>query len=385
VHWITRISVVGIAVTTAALVILISAFNGIEQMVEKLYSDFDADIVIRPAQRKTFYTYEIDTAQLASLEEVRVLIPAVEETVVLKHEQKWVNAKLLGVDDRFLDLSKMDEHMVDGFPVLSDFGEPNAIVGASLLDKLGGFVPSVGYESLIFYAPKRNVRMKLGASPFKIKRINVSGRVNFNREVNVESVVIPIETARELLGYKNESSQLLIGLRANADPEDVKEKIKVLVGKNFVVKTRFEKNELIYKTSQSEKIIVIIILLFVFVIAAFTLVAALTMLFLEKKQNLLTLSAIGADKSMLFRVILLEGLLIATKGVFIGFLIGYGVCALQIFGELLIMPNSAGEAFPVVVKWKDGIFILSMVFVLSFLASYLPSKFLVRAWNKSET
>jgi lipoprotein-releasing system permease protein len=385
VHWITRISVVGIAVTTAALVILISAFNGIEQMVEKLYSDFDADIVIRPAQRKTFYTYEIDTAQLASLEEVRVLIPAVEETVVLKHEQKWVNAKLLGVDDRFLDLSKMDEHMVDGFPVLSDFGEPNAIVGASLLDKLGGFVPSVGYESLIFYAPKRNVRMKLGASPIKIKRINVSGRVNFNREVNVESVVIPIETARELLGYKNESSQLLIGLRANADPEDVKEKIKVLVGKNFVVKTRFEKNELIYKTSQSEKIIVIIILLFVFVIAAFTLVAALTMLFLEKKQNLLTLSAIGADKSMLFRVILLEGLLIATKGVFIGFLIGYGVCALQIFGELLIMPNSAGEAFPVVVKWKDGIFILSMVFVLSFLASYLPSKFLVRAWNKSET
>jgi lipoprotein-releasing system permease protein len=385
VHWITRISVVGIAVTTAALVILISAFNGIEQMVEKLYSDFDADIVIRPAQRKTFYTYEIDTAQLASLEEVRVLIPAVEETVVLKHEQKWVNAKLLGVDDRFLDLSKMDEHMVDGFPVLSDFGEPNAIVGASLLDKLGGFVPSVGYESLIFYAPKRNVRMKLGASPFKIKRINVSGRVNFNREVNVESVVIPIETARELLGYKNESSQLLIGLSANADPEDVKEKIKVLVGKNFVVKTRFEKNELIYKTSQSEKIIVIIILLFVFVIAAFTLVAALTMLFLEKKQNLLTLSAIGADKSMLFRVILLEGLLIATKGVFIGFLIGYGVCALQIFGELLIMPNSAGEAFPVVVKWKDGIFILSMVFVLSFLASYLPSKFLVRAWNKSET
>ena len=124
--------------------------------------------------------------------------------------------------------------------------------------------------------------------------------------------------------------------------------------------------------------IVVIILLFVFVIAAFTLVSALTMLYIEKKDNLKTLSAIGANQDDLFRVILLEGLLISFRGIVFGMLLGYAICSIQYFGSPLVMPNSNNEPFPIAMKLWDGVLIFGMVSTISFLASYLPAKFIFR-------
>lgn len=348
-------------------------------MVEKLYSDFDVDISIVPADRKTFFTYELDSARLMDVSGVAQVLPAVEEIVVLKHEQKWGNAQVLGIDSAFLSIAKMNEHMVDGYGVLHEGDRNLIVVGATLLDKLDGFVPTFGYESLVCYAPKRGIRMKLGSTPFKTKNLLVSGRMNYNREVNADRFIMDLEQCRELLGYHNECTAYFIDLEPEVEPEDLSEKIQELVGENFQVKTRYQKNELIYKTSKSEKMIVVIILLFVFIIAAFTLVAALTMLYIEKKANLKTLNAIGADQSTLFKIMMIEGLLIARKGVVIGLILGYGICFAQLWGDLLVMPNSAGEPFPIALRWMDFGMILVMVSTISFLASYLPAKFLIRS------
>ena len=124
-----------------------------------------------------------------------------------------------------------------------------------------------------------------------------------------------------------------------------------------------------------------IILLFVFIIAAFTLVAALTMMFIEKKGNLGTLQAIGADKSFIFKIFFSEGLLISFKGILIGLVLGYGVCLSQIYGKLLIMPNSADEPFPMRISFEDGFLIITLVSIISILASYLPAKYLLRGDN----
>jgi lipoprotein-releasing system permease protein len=363
------------------LVILLSAFNGIEEMVEKLYSDFDPDITIRNAKGKTFYENQINVKDIESVSGVKTSSLGLEEVVVLKHEKKWVNANLIGVDAKFFDVAKVSEHMVDGYPSLQVDGKDAAVIGATLLDKLEGFIPSVGYENISIFSPKRDMKIRLGKSPFTISRIEIAGRMNYNREVNAEFILVPLNFAQKLLSYDSEFSVVFIDIKKGYDNEDVKQDLKAKLGADFEVKTNFEKNELIYKTSQSEKVIVIIILLFVFIIAAFTLVAALTMMFIEKKGNLGTLQAIGADKSFIFKIFFSEGLLISFKGILIGLVLGYGVCLSQIYGKLLIMPNSADEPFPMRISFEDGFLIITLVSIISILASYLPAKYLLRGDN----
>jgi lipoprotein-releasing system permease protein len=387
INLITRISVVGIAVITAALVILLSAFNGIESMIEKLYSDFDPDITIRSEVGKTFPEDLISFSELEKIEGIANVSRAIEEVVVIKHEKKWVNAALVGVDSNFLDMSRMKvidkngryEHIVDGQPILEYEGQSFGLIGATLLDKLGGFIPErSGFEQVIVYAPKRDVKVRLGSNPFKTSLLSISGRINFNREVNAENLLVPIATASEMLNYEKDITAIYVDVNAAYTNDEVKTSIQKVLGTNFSVKTNFEKNELIFKTSKSEKMIVLIILLFIFILAAFNLVASLTMLFVEKKENVATMIAYGANNSTVFRIFFFEGMLICAKGIIAGLVIGYGVCFAQLKLALLTMPNSGGEPFPIHVNLLDGLLIFSLVLLLSFLFSFLPVRLLVK-------
>ena len=361
------------------MVILLSAFNGIESMIEKLYSDFDTDITIRSNAGKTFSENQLDFSTLLHVEGVKNVSRAIEEVVVLKHEKKWVNASLVGVDSSFLTITRMAEHMVDGKPVLTDKNGDFGILGASLLDKLGGFIPEkMGYEQVILYAPKRDSKVRLGSNPFHTSIVNVAGRMNFNREVNAEMIVLPIQLAKEVLNYNDAITAVYIDVDPDASNEEVKQILLAKLGSDFNVKTNYEKNELIYKTSKSEKVIVLIILVFIFILAAFNLIASLTMLFVEKKENVQTMIGFGADQRMVFRIFFIEGVLIAGKGILIGLLIGYGICLMQVYGGYLTMPNSGGEPFPVKLSFNDGLLIVSLVSVLSFLFSYLPVRYLLK-------
>ncbi len=379
INLITRVSVVGIAIITAALIILLSAFNGIEMMIEQLYSEFDSDITIHVKEGKTFSENRIDSKSISMLPEVIGVSRAIEETVILKHEQKWVNAELIGVDSSFLKMSHMDSHMVDGVAILNDREENFALIGASLLDKLDGFIPEAyGHESLVCYVPKRRIKIRPGKSPFKSQIVNLSGRINFNKEVNASSFIVPLNLAKDLLGYKNQISALYIDCKNETSKEELKGKIQGLVGRQFDVKTSYEKNELVYKTSKSEKLIVLIILLFIFILAAFNLVASLTVLFVEKLENIKTMLSFGASKKFLFRIFFYEGLLIAGKGILFGVLLGYFVCFLQIQFDFITMPNSGGEPFPIRISLKDGSVIILLVSLLSVILSYLPVKYLIK-------
>ena len=376
---ITRISVVGISVITAALVILLSAFNGIESMVEKLYSEFDSDITIRSSKGKTFNENQIDFKKLESISGIQNHSKAVEEVVVLKHEKKWVNAHLVGVEPNFLTMTQMNDHMVDGYPMFKENGEDFAIIGASLLDNLGGYIPeNGGYETLLFYIPKRNAKVRLGSNPFNSTDVKLAGRMNFNREVNSDIVLLPIDFAKELLDYETDITAIYVDVQKDVSNDVVKQKIIDLLGNDFEVKTNYEKNELIYKTSKSEKIIVLFILIFIFILAAFNLVASLTMLFIEKMDNIKTMISFGASRKFVFNIFFFEGLMISLKGIVIGLLLGYSICSVQIFGQIIVMPNSLGEPFPMSISIFDGILIVFLVSTLSLLASYLPVKYLIK-------
>jgi len=363
---------------TAALVVLLSAFNGIETMIEGLFSDFDSDITIRLKEGKTFNERRIDIDKIAKIEGVTFYSRAIEEVVILKHEKKWINATLIGVDSTFLEMSQMKKHLIDGESKLYKNDLQLGIIGATLLDHLDGFIPeSFGHESLVCYAPKRNIKIRPGVSPFYSTLIKLSGRMNYNKEVNASSLIVPIELSRELLRYNDQISAYYISINSDNDTESIKAKIQSLVGTDFSVKTNYEKNELVFQTSKSEKIIVLIILLFIFILAAFNLIASLTMLFVEKMNDIKTMASFGMNRSFLFKIFFFEGLLIAGKGILAGLIIGYTVCLLQINYDLVTMPNSGGEAFPIAISLNDGLLIVFLVAFLSVLLSFLPVKYLI--------
>lgn len=349
-------------------------------MIEKLYSDFDAPITIRSAQTKTFFENEVDFSILKTNPEIKSYTRATEEIIVIKHEDKWANAKMYGVDSTFLKMSRMSAHMVDGFPALYENNEPVSIIGATLLDKLGGFIPQAfGRETVMLYGPKRDMKMSVGKNPFQTQFITVVGRLNFNREVNAESIVVPIELSQDLLGYgETEISALYVDLKEVKKKHQVKNDLQNKLGDQFVVKTNDEKNELIFQTSKSERLIVIVILVFIFILASFNLVASLTMLFVEKKEDIRILKSMGANTKLIFRIFFYEGILIAGKGILFGLILGYGICSFQLFTGLLEMPNSYGEPFPIVLTFFDAFLIIFLVSVLSFFASYFPVKMLLK-------
>lgn len=379
INLITMISVVGIAISTAALVILLSAFNGIEQMVIKLYSDFDPSISIRSAKAKTFNQGFIDFEKIKAVEGVQNISRAIEEVIILKHEDKWVHAEMVGVDTSFLAMSNMKDHLVDGTPTLYANNKPQAIFGAYLLDKLGGYIPMSDHiqEQITFNVPLREAKLRPGKNPLNVRIVSVSSRMNFNREVNAEKAVIPYDLANELLEYGEDITALYVDVSDNYNLNTVKEEIQAVVGNDFKVKTNFEKNELIFKTSQSERLIVYFILVFIFVLASFNLIASIAMLFVEKKSDITTLYGLGATKRTIFNIFFFEGLMIVGRGVILGLVIGYLVAFIQIYLGLVAMPSAPGESFPMLATWSDAFMIISSVSVLGLIVSYFPTKVLL--------
>lgn len=347
-------------------------------MIENLYSEFDSDIIVTPSSGKTFSGEALPFSKLSKITSIKSTSKVIDEIVVLRHEKKWVNARIYGVEDQFLKMSNAESHLIDGVASFKENNLSLGLIGAQLLDKLEGYIPSrTGYESILCYAPKRNAKISPTSNPFTTQTIHLAGRLNYNNEINQNLLLVPIDFAKELLGYESEVTALYINLNSNSQLEDTRDEIQQLLGNKYIVKTHLEKNEIIYKTSKSEKLILIAILIFVFLLAAVNLVASLTMIYIEKKKNVLTLQAMGANEKFIFRIFYYEGLLIAFKGIIIGFIIGLTVCFIQYFFKLIVLPNTIDQAFPINFTFIDGFLIFILVAILSFITSYFPVKYLV--------
>ena len=359
-----------------------------ESMIQNIYSEFDSDISVSARKGKTFNEAEVNWSDLSKIHGVKSYSRAVEEIVVLRHEKKWVNATLLGVEKTFLNaiqINKINEkgqylHLINGEGLIFEpkTGRGLGLSGGGLMQKLNLFIENPKErESILIYAPKRNAKIRPGKTPFNSERIFLAGSMNYNREVNDEKVLWPLKNARELLRYNNELTHILIDVDESSGLEnnEIKEKLHDVLGAKFKVKTNYEKNELIFQTSKSERMVVIVILIFIFILASFNLIASLTMLFLEKKENLLTLKCIGLTDSNIFRIFLYEGLLISGFGITFGLLFGYLICLVQVFFKLIIIPGP-DLPFPISFSLGDFFLILTSLAGLSFLFSYFPVRVL---------
>jgi lipoprotein-releasing system permease protein len=378
---VSMISVIGIAISTMAMIIVLSGFNGIEKVVEDLYNTFDPDIKITLNEGKTFRKNELQSTEIFELDGVSYGSEVIEQTVILEKGEKFEACKIKGVRADYIFNTSLDTLLTEGLPDLEYEGISFCIPGAILQSRLG-FTSDPRYDNQItINGMLRDKKISMTSQPFNQKKITVGGVFMTGLMTNDGKYVFSsLEFAENLLGYQDEITGLEVFAKdlSKSQLYRLKSKIEGLVGDKFKVQTREEQNALIFSATKSEKIAVFIILCFVMIIAAFSLIASLTMLILEKRKDVFTLYSIGFTKKDVRNLFFYEGVLINILGGLIGLILGLLICYLQIWFGIVPIQESIMESYPIEVEFMDIIYILITVISVGLLSSYFPVKYLVK-------
>lgn len=374
---ISGIATTGVAIGSLALVIVLSAFNGLEQLVQEMYTSFDPAVKISPAKGKTIGTDTFPVAEIRQLEGVEMLVPVLEETVFLQYGEDQTIATVKGVSPEYLTHLKLDKYVIDGDLTLEFEGRYYGFMGYGLADNLNLFVHA-GFEPIRVYAAKRDAANSINpANKFNVERIMPSGIVAVNPDFDYKYMFTSYDFTANLLDYKNAASHFEIVLTEGAQGEKVKAAIQNLLGPSYEVKTRMELNEVLFKTNKTEKWVTFLILSFILVVATFNLVGSLTMLIIDKKQDILLLHALGAERNTVRNVFLGEGLLITLLGASIGIGLGSVLVLAQQYIGFFPLQGGIVEYYPVALRVEDLLAIIGIVGLIGLGASWLPVKYTI--------
>jgi len=378
---ITLISIVVVAVVTAAMVVVLSTLNGISLLVDTLYSPFDQDITISAAVGKTFQRDSLDLAVIKALPEVQRTSWVIEENVLLRSGGQQTVATMKGVEPQYLEMSRLPTQMYSGDAEFDGVTGPLVILGAALKDGLGvpkddGVTRPLDVAALV----RGRTPGKLSQSSFEQQRVAVAGAFTINLEFDNQYMLAPIGLAAELLHYGDAVNALEIQAVKGTDPERLQRKIEAIAGPRFTVRTRHQKNALMYSTNATEKWFTFIVLAFIGLIGAFNIIASLTLMMIEKRQDMRTLSGMGVTEGFIRRVFFLEGLLIVLVGTVSGLVVGLGLCGLQEWTGMVSLQDSVVESYPVLVMWTDLILIFFAVMAIGTLAAWVPLRSLSRRY-----
>ena len=378
---VSGISVAGVAVVTAAMVIVLSVFNGFEGLVISLYNVFEAPIVVSPAEGKTLEFSSIPIDKILKTEGVIGYVEGLEESCLIRYRDKQYFARIKGVSDNFLELSEMDSMVVDGDAFMHVNGAPAAMIGSGVAYHLSANVNDP-INLLQIYVPKRGSSSTIDPSKaFNIKQIYATGVFSVQADFDLTYVITPIKFARQLLDHEGRISSLELALDPTVNIEMVREAIQEKLGSDYVVKDRFQQNELLYKIMKSEKWAVFMILSFILIISIFNVIGSLTMLIIEKKKDINILRSMGASEQLIQRIFVLEGIFISMIGAVGGLILGLLVCFAQIQFELIKL-NQGGnyivQSYPIEVQAMDVLSVFLVVATIGLLAAWLPVRKIIR-------
>jgi len=375
---ITGISMLGVGIGAMALVVVLSAFNGLERLVGGMYSSFQPDIRIELREGKTFHIDSLPESKIRVIEGIKYLSPSIEETILLKYKEAQFFVTAKGVTDEFLDMSGLDSMIYDGTLKIQEDGVNFIVLGYGVADQLNVFLNHV-FEPIKTYAAKRDA--KVGTQiheAFNTDVIFPSAIFSINPEFDYQYAVMPYEYTSKLLQQKNRVSSYEIGVDEEVDAETTAELIRSKIPSNYIVKTRYQLNELLYKTNQTEKWITFFILTFILGIASFNMLGSLTVLILEKKKDLYTLNAMGFTRAQMKKTFLIEGLLISIIGGGGGILLGLALCILQQnVGLLKLQEGGVSPYYPIEIQVSDIISVVLLVVIIGFVCSWLPTRWLL--------
>lgn len=379
---ISGISVVGVAVATMALVVTLSVFNGFHDLVASLFTSFDPQIEITPAEGKTAPADDPLLTKVRQLPQIEVATECVEDQALAVYEGRQAMVTIKGVDDNFDRLTHIREILLgDGSYELHAADMSYGIPGVRLADQLG-----TGYRyrsPLKIYAPRRQGQLDMSnpADGFVEDELFSPGVIFCVQQARYDKdyIITSINFTRNLFDQYGMLSSLELRLKPGSDFEAVKSQIKQICGERFHVKDRYEQQDDTFKIMKIEKLIAYIFLTFILMVACFNIIGSLSMLIIDKRNDVVTLRNLGANDRQITRIFLFEGRMISAFGAVIGILVGLLLCWIQQQFGVIALGSSAGSfivnAYPVSVHPWDVVLIFVTVLVVGFLSVWYPVRY----------
>ncbi len=374
---ISSISLLGVMVGTAALVVVLSVFNGFDDVVKSLINSFDPDLRITVLKGKNFLPEDAGKSKILVIPGVEAVSEIFEENSLVRYDDKQYITTMKGVDSKFVNVTGIDSMLSEGRFILEENNHPYAIVGQGVAYNLRMGLNFI--KPLIFYVPRRTgkVNMTNPTASFNREVVFPSGIFSIEQAFDSRYVILPIEIVRRLMEYDKEVTSLEVKIKEGADKDKVQSEIESITGPSFDVKNRFQQNEVFYRIMRSEKWATFLILFLILIIASFNIVGSLTMLIIDKKEDITTLRNLGASNTLIRKIFLTEGWLISilgsAAGVFLGTIISllqenYGLIKIGGSGTFVI------DAYPVNFQYSDLLLVWFTVVLIGFLAALLPAR-----------
>lgn len=382
---ISAVSVCGVALATLALICTLSVFNGFQDMVAGFFTAFDPELKITVREGKVFDPHESRLQQIHSMPEIEVWTETLEENAMVQYKDRQTMAVIKGVEDNFEQLTAIDSLLYGtGKFVLNDSIVDYGILGAELMSELGTGIQFV--DPLRIYAPKRNVRVNMAnpAASFNSDYLFSPGAVFVvnQQKYDARYILTSLSFARRLFDYDTEVSAIEIKLKPGSDTDAVEKKMEEILGERFVVQNRYEQQADVFRIMEIEKFISYLFLTFILAIACFNVIGSLSMLILDKRDDVDTLRNLGASDRLIARIFLFEGRLISVFGAGIGIILGLLLCFLQQKFGLISLGGGDGsfvvDAYPVSVHVTDVLLVFVTVIAVGFLSVWYPVKYLSR-------
>lgn len=373
---ISAISAVGMAIGTAALIIILSIYNGFDELVKSTLSNVEPDILITPAKGKVFIPEGEAFDRIKANPMIGEYDLILQENVFVDYDGHQGIAKAKGVDSAFEAESPLAEHITNGEFSLHKGQLPQMVVGAGLAYKMGMNPAFLASAELYFPIRDRNFSLANPAASIETVRMRPSGIFSVNQQIDDDLMIVPIEEMRKLLGYEEEVSGVEIRLAEGSTAKDIRSAIKHIqkeLGPEFKVLDRFRQNPSLYKMMRYEKAAIFLILIFVIIIIALNIFSSITMLIIEKKDDIETYRSLGATDQMLRHTFTLEGWLISLLGLAAGLVIGIGFSLAQQHFGFIKMPGSfLVNAYPVILQWQDVLATIAGVALIGYIIALLP-------------
>lgn len=372
----SRISMIAIAVSSCAMIILFSVFNGFESLVDDLYKAFYPGLKITTAHGK-FYNPQQVYQYLQKAKGIQVYSSVLEDNVLVNTEEgETIPVAIKGVDRNYLQVNELATYINKGNDTLLEGPLPTAILGQHIAATLGIDVDNVFARMMVYY-PNANATLSdlNPTNAFQSIVLKPDATFMVQEEFDGKYIVAPITAVQELMRQANRVSSVEIKMMPGFSAEKMQAILQSQLGKEYIVATRYEQNKAVYMVMRSEKWAGYAILLFVLLIASFNMVSALSLLVLEKQKDMGILRTMGILPSTLTKIILLEGLLWSLVGGLVGLCLGFILCFLQAQFKLIRIPGAfIIDAFPVVLLWSDVLIVLGTVSCVGLLAARYPAK-----------
>mgnify|MGYP000614164060 CR=1 FL=1 len=388
------VSVCGVVVATIALVCALSVYNGFNDLVSSLFSNFDPELKIMPRKGKVFDPTSEEIRKVRELPGIVCFSEVLQDNALVRYRDRQGVATLKGVDEQYEKLAQIDSILIDGKFLLNDEVANYANMGIEKSLMLPQFVVFKAIVVSIHNAVEilkiilefcygRIVRHQNPASSFNLEYAYIGAVFRTDQQVYDDSyMIVPLSLARSLFNYDKEVTAVELKVKDSGDIAPVKKEIQRILGDQYIVQDRFEQQEASFKMMQVEKWMTFLILTFILAIALFNVVGSLSMLMIEKQEDVSTLRNMGADDSLIRRIFLFEGWMISGFGALIGVLIGVVLCLLQQEFGFIKLGEAAGafiiEAYPVRVVTVDIITVFVTVLTIGFLAAWYPVRYLAK-------